>query len=121
MSMEKEIKDAIAVVRSMLDAMEERLAAGDVDLPQARQILVRMVGSLMSEFRPAPSAGRRPRGLGYDLDEAMIMASVDEYGGSIEKAARAHWQGQDEDMVEAKIRRLYRHKKEIEDTGEGRT
>ncbi len=99
--------------------MEERFEKGELDFADARTTLSNVIGALSAYDRPPVKAGNRPRGLGFDLDEAMIMAHRDEYGGSIEKAARAHWDGEREDMVEAKIRRLYRHKKEIDDSGMG--
>lgn len=114
-----EIEDAFKIVRGLVDHLEQRFTDGQGDLAKLRTTLVKAVGILAAHSRPPLKAGNRPRGLGYDVHEALIMASLPDYGGSIEKAARAHWEGEDEDMVDAKIRRLYRHKKEIDDSGMG--
>jgi hypothetical protein len=112
-----ELRTQFASARMYLDFLQEKLENGTEQPADVRATLVRVIGALASYGRPPVKAGRQPRGVGYDLDEAMIMASVDEYGGSIERAARAHWHSDTEDMVDAKLRRLYRHKKEIEDLG----
>ena len=119
MTTKDELADAFACVRGYLDALESHLADGQEDPAAVRATLVKLAGTVMAHGRPPVKAGNKPRGLGYDKDEAMIMAFVDDYGGSIEMAARAHWDGEDEDLVDAKIRKLYRHKKEIDELGEG--
>jgi hypothetical protein len=113
--MDEEIRHSFAYLRTLLDYLEEN--AEREDPAMLRATLVRTTGALMSHGRPPAKAGNKRRGLGYTFDEALIMASLDEYGGSIERAARAHWDGEDEDQVDANIRTLYRHKREIEEDG----
>ena len=111
-----EMQDGFTIVRSMIDHLEER-AEQEPEL--VRAMLVRVTSLLRAQGPRPVKAGNKPRGLGYDIDEAMIMAFRHEFDGSIEQSARAHWEGEDEDIVDAKIRRLYRHKKEIDDVGQG--
>jgi hypothetical protein len=110
-----EIADAFAVARAALDWLESRTS---LEPERVRATLVQINATLWSHGRPPKKAGNKPRGLGLTLDEALIMVSLADYESSIEKAARAHWQGLDEDQIDANIRALYRHKKEIEKAGE---
>jgi hypothetical protein len=107
--------DMFSVARGLIDWLESRAA----DEPETVRVTIARVVGLLHSHGHTPKAGNKPRGLGYDFDEAQIMASLPSYGESIEKAARAHWEGEDEDVVDAKIRGLYRHKKAIDDAGCG--
>jgi hypothetical protein len=109
-----ELEDGFAIVRSLLDGLESR---ADQEPELVRGTIVKLIAVLRAHGRPPKKAGNRPRGYGYTFDEAQIMASLPDYGGSIEKAARAHWKGMREDQVEANIRTLHRHRREIEDFG----
>jgi hypothetical protein len=111
-----EMQDGFTLVRSLIDQLESR-ADREPEFVRAR--LIKLTAVLRADDRPRARAGAKPRGLGYTFDEALIVAFRHEHGGSIEEAARAHWAGEDEDQVDANIRTLYRHKKEIEDVGEG--
>jgi hypothetical protein len=109
------LQDDFAVIRGLIDWLETRV---DHEPERVRETLVRITASLRFHGRPPKKAGNKPRGLGLTLDEALIMVSLPDYENSIEKTARAHWQGLDEDRIDANIRRLYRHKKDLEDVGE---
>jgi hypothetical protein len=110
-----EIADAFAVARAALDWLESRAS---LEPERVRATLVQINATLWSHGRPRRKAGRKPRGLGFTFDEAYIMASLPTYENSIETAARAYWQSLEEDEVDANIRTLYRHKKDLEDVGE---
>jgi hypothetical protein len=109
------IRDDFAVIRGLIDWLETRV---DHEPERVRETLVRVTASLRFHGRPRKRAGNKPRGAGFTFDEAYIMGSLPDYENSIEKAARAYWQGLDEDQIDANIRTLYRHKKDIENVGE---
>jgi hypothetical protein len=109
------LQDEFAMARGLIDWLETRV---DHEPARVRETLVRVTASLRFHGRPPKKAGNNRRGVGFTFDEALIMVSLPDYENSIEKAARAHWQGLDEDQIDANIRTLYRHKKEIENVGE---
>jgi len=109
-----DMQTGFALVRSLIDNLE-KLAETDHAAVEVKLI---QVTSILLE-RPPAKAGHPARGYGFDKDEAMIMAFRHEHGGSIERSARAHWAGEDEDWIDAKIRRLYRRKREIDGIGQG--
>ncbi len=110
-----EIADAFAVARAALDWLESRTG---LEPERVRATLVQVNAALWSHGQPRRKTGRKSRGKGFTLDEALIMVSLPDHDNSIEKAARAHWEGLDEDKVDANIRTPYRHKKDMEDVGE---
>ena len=110
-----ELQDEFAVVRGVIDWLESRV---EHEPKRVRQTLLQVNAVLRSHKKPRRKVGKRSRGLGFTLDEAFIMASLPDYNNSIEKAARAHWKSLDENKADANLRRLYRHKKDLEDVGE---
>jgi hypothetical protein len=110
-----EMQDMFAVVRGVIDWLESRV---EHEPERVRQTLLQVNAILRSHKKPRRKVGKRSRGLGFTVDEAFIMTSLPAYDNSIEKAARAHWKGLDEDKVDANLRALYRHKKDLEDVGE---
>jgi hypothetical protein len=111
-----ELQDEFAVIRGMIDWLQSRVES---EPKRVRQTLAQVNAVLRSHKKTRKKAGKRSRGVGFTFDEAYIMASLPDYDNSIEKAAHAHWQGFiDEDQIEANIRTLYRHKKDLEDVGE---
>jgi hypothetical protein len=109
------LQDEFAVIRGFIDWLESRV---ECEPKRVRRTLVQVNAVLRSHKKPRRKAGKRSRGLGFTLDEAFIMVSLPDYENSIEKAARAHWKSFDEDKVDANLRTLYRHKKDLEDVGE---
>jgi hypothetical protein len=110
-----EMQDEFAVVRGLIDWLESRV---EHEPERVRQTLLQVNAVLRSHKKPRRKVGKRSRGLGLTQDEGLIMASLPDYDNSIEKAARAHWKSFDEDKVDANLRALYRHKKDLEDVGE---
>jgi hypothetical protein len=109
------MQDEFAVVRGLIDWLESRV---EYEPERVRQTLLQVNAVLRSHKKPRRKVGKRSRGLGFALDEALIMASLPDYDNSIENAARAHWDNLDEDQADANLRKLYRHKKDLEDVGE---
>jgi hypothetical protein len=110
-----ELEDGFAIIRGLLDWLENR---AEQEPEQVRATLVQVNAALRAHGKPPKKAGNRSRGVGFTFDEASIMARLPDYDNSIEKAARAYWDGMREDQVDAKLRALYRHKKDLEDVGE---
>ena len=109
------MQDEFAVIRGVIDWLESRV---EHEPERVRQTLLQVNAVLRSHKKPRRKAGKKSRGVGFTLDEAFIMTSLSDYENSIESAARAHWKSLDEDKVDANLRRLYRHKKDLEDVGE---
>lgn len=109
------LKDEFAMARGLVDWLETQV---DHEPERVRETLVRVTASLRFHGRPPKKAGNKRRGVGFTFDEACIMANLPDYENSIEKSARAYWQYLDEDRVDANIRALYRHKKDLENVGE---
>jgi hypothetical protein len=146
-----ELSDGFAAARAALDSLESDIAAGKESQEAGEAILANVVAALtartrnlVGRFEPTLKAGRKVRGLGYDIHEAHVMASLPDHGDSIEKAARAYWEAvmtwiddnenealneddvsirnaaqarreeEDTDWVDNWIHELYRHKRKID-------
>jgi hypothetical protein len=105
-----EMRDGFAIVRGLIDWLENR---ADREPELVRETLVKVNAVLRAHGRPPKKAGNKHRGVGFTFDEAYIMGSLPDHDNSIEKAARVYWDDLDEDQVDANIRTLYRHKKDL--------
>jgi len=118
-----EIPQAIEIVRGVIAELEMKALTGN-DPELCLGTIKKIIFVASSHGRPKPRRGAPFRGVGYDFDEALIIASLDEHGGSLEKAVRAYWQREDgdwldESQIETIIKRIRKRKREIEAVGGG--
>ena len=116
-----EIPQAIEIMRAVIEELEWKALAGD-NPEEALKTIKEVVFVAASHGKASPRRGAPFRGLGYDFDDAQIVASLDEHNGSLEKAVRAHWQREDgewldEEQIETIMKRIRRHKRDIEAEG----
>lgn len=117
-----EIPQAIEIMRGVIAEFEFRALAGN-DPPDKILDTIKAIVSVAMSHGEAPRGRGAPiRGLGYDFDEAQIVASLNEYGGSLDRAVRAHYQRDDnewleEGQIETIVRRIRGRKKEIDAVG----
>jgi hypothetical protein len=110
-----EMADMFTISRALIDWLE---SLAEQEPEAVRATIVRANSIMAAHGKPSRGPGNKPRGVGFTFDEAYIMGSLTDHGNSIETAARAYWEGLNEDRIDANLRALYRHKKDLEDVGE---
>jgi hypothetical protein len=107
-----EIKDSFAIARTLLEDLEERFQRNELDTGALRATLAKIIGAAHRHGIPDRASKKPPRGVGYDLHEAQIVASIDEHG-SLPKAVQAHYPDAGPEWLDAVTRRLRGRMKEI--------
>jgi hypothetical protein len=115
----QEIKDGFAIARALLDDLEERIERGEEDPERVHVTLAKVVGAVRSHDRPPRTSDKNPRGIGYTMDEAQIVASLSQHQGNMSAAIRAHFPKADEDEVQVHAKRIRDRTREIDATGLG--
>ena len=109
-------------MRGVIAEFEFKALAGG-DPPEAIMSTIKEIISVaVSHGKAPPRRGAPYRGVGYDFDDAQIVASLPDHDDSLDKAARAHWQRDDgewldEGQIETIIKRIRKHKKQIDEIG----
>ena len=93
-----EIPQAIEIMRGVIEELERKALAGE-DPEGALAIIKKVIFVAGSHDKPTLRRGAPYRGVGYDFGEAQIVASLQEYGGSLDKAVRAHYQRDEDDWL----------------------
>lgn len=115
MTTQDEVREGLTIARAALDAMEARLSNDDFDAEGALIAIKKIVGAVMSYGRPVRGAGNPGRGVGYDLDEAMIVASLPWFKEIMSAAIRAHFPHADHERVVTIAERIRRRQREIQE------
>jgi hypothetical protein len=111
-----EIDDGFAIARSFLDRLQEQYASGESSFEETRKTLIGVVGALASHGRPVRSSKKPPRGLGYSLDEALVVASLPWFKDNMSAAIRAQYPKATPEEVANHADRIRQRRREIEDT-----
>ena len=125
------IDDSFAIASGLLQHLQERYEAGQLDETEVRVTLIEVVGALRAHDTSPRTSDKPPRGLGYGQmgrkettpdgritsyttpDDAMIIASLPWFKGNMSEAIRAHYPEADEEKVRVHARRIRTHRDEI--------
>jgi len=111
--MTNEIADGFAIVEGLLDALKDEKNEAAV-----RATLVRTVTALNMHWNPPRTSKKPQRGFGLGKDEALIVVSVPDHGGSLLAAVRAFHEGASEEWHESVAKRIRSRLKDLESIGE---
>lgn len=109
--MTENMSDRFAVVQALLDALRD-----EPDLDAVRTTLTKAGGVLVEHWAAQRTSKKPLRGLGYTLDEALIVASISEHG-SLPAAVRAHFPDHNAEWHEAWEKRIRRRTADIDAAG----
>jgi hypothetical protein len=117
-----EIPQAIEIMRGVIAAFEFKALAGSDPPETVINTIKEIIFVAMSHGKAPPRRGAPCRGVGYDFDDAQIVASLPDHDDSLERAVRAHWQRDDDEwldegQIETIIKRIRKHKKQVEEIG----
>lgn len=111
------IGDEYSIMCAVLDHFEARIACNVVDPDALRKTIKEIIAAICESGRPARQSKKPARGIGHDLDDALVVASLADHGNSLARAIKAHWPKANEDDVKVHAKRIRKHKRQIEAAG----
>ena len=111
------MNDALDILRAAIEVFEARAPNDD---PAAVQITVaKIVGAISEHGAPPPTSKKPQRGLGLDKNDALVVASLSDFGNNMTAALKSFYPLADPEEIKTHAKRIRGHLREIaEATGE---